>query len=134
MHSAYAAFIALAVMVYIGVLGLRLYKYWCLRRARKDIAAGRVPVDYSQVAIIVREENDSHLGYDVGLYAIRYQVARIRAAGFEVGQQFRGVKTRPEFVAAVNPHPEGSGEAKQWVRGYCQSANIFDPKPYMDAA
>ena len=135
------------VLIYAGIagaVGLVIYNIWLEYRRRKltqQIRDNIVPVDYDQVAKRAREMNDQiELGNPDfrkntnDLRRLRENVAIIRLDGFDraVSDAFKGLK----FTLGVSatPHPKGSGEAKQWVRGYCQGANVSDIERYYRAA
>ena len=115
------------------------------RRLRKDIREGTIPVDSDQISEAVQEMNaeDSfdkdlpppHLRHNLSnLKRIRSDVATIRLDGYSRGVIDYGLKISFDVGVRANPHPPGTGAAKQWVRGYCMGTNVINPKPYMDKA
>lgn len=135
------------VLIYAGLagsLGYIVYTFWLEYKRQKltdQIRKGEVPVDYSQVAKRSQEMNNQiELGNPNfrkninDLTHLRVKVGHIRLRGYDraVADRDKGLK----FTAGVKatPYPKGSGEAKQWVRGYCQGANVRDVKRYYDSA
>ena len=125
------------------------------RRINKQIAAGIVPVDYKEVARVVQELNSSEsvkrealeleglnppkIRKRLGdLKRIRTRVAYIRDAGYCVGERQRHQKDPIEVGLRENPFEKGTGESKQWVRGYCMGfsspGNIVHPGEWMKRA
>ena len=132
----------LLVWFTIGAVGLfrTARKWWKGHKTREEILRGVVPVDYQLVieeagrvnrilsdGPLDEQQSDGFIIQDSALQNMRQKVGRIRDDGFVVGYTKRGQLSN-------NPYPTGSGESKQWVRGYCMGRNITDPKPYMDKA
>ena len=119
------------------------WNWWRAHKTRGEILDGTVSVDYQ---LVVDEANRVNKVYAEGSLAeqmdedfsvresaltrIRENVARIREAGFVIATQ----ATTTDRGLASNPFKRGTGESKQWVRGFCMGRNILDPKPYMDKA
>lgn len=147
-------FIGVGAMLAIWALAWVADVLWKRHKKRdlwKHIRENRVPVDYDRVAEAVREANDpgnivkeakSHAG--VGpptqrqnlsdLKRLRSNVARIRVNGYDRAVSDRENKVEFAWGVTRTPYPKGTGEAKQWVRGYCIGANVRDIKRYYDAA
>lgn len=140
---------SVAVMLAIwGLVGLTgwLIKIYKKRVLWQNIEDNVVPVDYDQVADAVREMNSPDMilreamdrpqvRHNLGnLQRLRTHVSIIRSDGYDraVSDQL----TRIGFEAGVTsgPFKKGTGEAKQWVRGYCMGANVTDIKRYYRAA
>jgi len=111
----------------------------------KMVDKGEVPADYSHVEIEQKilnkrdEVGEIDIDYedDVrrnALDGVRLKVAHIRDAGFVIGQQDQRDDIPFKDGVRATPFKQGSGEAKQWVRGYCMGRNVIDIKPYYDAA
>ena len=109
-----------------------------------SINEGTVPRDYSRKMKAAMEEVNSiqqfatdfrdserAIGRLEALKALRTTVAHIRQDGYVRGEAHRH---KGIFNPGSCPHRKGSGTAQQWVRGYCQGANVLDPKPYIDEA
>jgi len=141
--------IGVCLSAYIAVVlvqaGYKIYDWLKHRKAREQIHDFVIPPDYSEVeyqqkrinkidesgSIAKRTAEDSNR---VAVQRIRMHTARIREAGFIAAglDQRRGVK----FDDGVkgSPYPKGSGEAKQWVRGYCMGYNVMDIAKYYEEA
>lgn len=111
------------------------------RELYRQIEVGEVPVDYSAAIKEVATEQGASIlltgfeneGRSVDLLNLRTKVAYIRADGYD-----RAVEDADRgecFGCGIenNPHPQGSGEAKQWARGYCQLSGTH-PKEWMERA
>ena len=101
-------------------------------RARRDVDLlmdGGVPINYKAAVVTAQTRLNDDISGSGSLYGVRSKVSRIRGNGYDVG-----VNDRSDYMAGLseNPHPQGSGEARQWVLGYCIGANILDAKKYMD--
>ena len=135
------AWLAIGLWDWAGVL----YRWYKRRQATKGILAGKVPAGYG---VIKTEQERLNKIDEAGglaqspkdrriascLRGIRERVSHIRYAGYVAGEndQFAGLP----FDTGVKgtPHKKGSGEAKQWVRGYCMARNVTDIKQYYRAA
>ncbi len=131
----------------IGLVGFAGWFIAVLLEARRKrelyrkIRYGEVPVDYSAaIREVATDQNNAILktgfddeGLSQDLYSIRTKVAYIRANGYDQAKDdvINGISM--VFGIADCPHPKGSGEAKQWVRGYCQATGT-QPKEWMDRA
>ena len=147
---ALAAYIA--VVIAQAVAGI--FVWWRNRSAEQAVESfeenindGTIPRDYSkqmkaameavnarQVAATESEdliESESAIARFERLKSLRTTVAEVRYNGYVRGEAHRH---KGIFNTAGCPHPTGSGAAQQWVRGYCQGANVLDPKPYIDEA
>jgi len=129
--------IVMWVATYVGGI------WWEWRRKKilyQTIRDGIVPADYSAaVREVATEVNDAALGgapedgMERYLMALRNKVALIRLSGFDVAREAR---LKGELFAQAidtNPHEKGSGEAKQWARGFCQDGG-HPPKGWMERA
>jgi len=138
----------LALMVWALLwIAEKIYTGWWKPRSewRQVINEGKVPADYSAVGRVAKALNERVIsasvldskeleGNQASLDLLRTRVARIRVAGYDRATSDSSIGVRFRIGVARSPHPTGSGEAKQWVRGYCMGANVPDPRPYMDAA
>lgn len=132
--------------------GFTLWSAWAIyvvlaerRRKRilnQQIMDGVVPVDYSNVVReFATQQNVEACGFTTAaqehrinrLQALRMKVAHIRVEGFDAARQARVGKVLFETGISANPYEKGSGEAKQWARGFCQEA-CHPPKAWMERA
>jgi hypothetical protein len=138
--------VVLGAVWFITELAEVLLNWRKRRQVRRQIKAGVVPVDYEMVATQAKAMNDdveekAARGQIVDtptfrqnaadLHRVRSKVAGIRDKGYVAGSSDKEHKVAVEIGLGNNPWPKGSGEAKQWVRGYCMGACITDPKQYM---
>lgn len=129
--------IAAYLVVCMMQFSLWLYRKWRVSRGKKMLKAGKIPTNYSEAVAAAQTEDNADprsKGTNPTLLRVRKQVGLIRFRGFLRGEVDRD--NNVSFKHGVNacPHKRGSGEAKQWVRGYCQARNVMDPKKYMDRA
>ena len=117
------------------------------RAVDKMVDKGEVPADYNVVKVEQemlnkvdekrsfkeRISEDTEIRHGA-IERVRLKVAHIREAGFVVGQRHQAEEVPFEEGVKGTPFKQGSGEAKQWVRGYCMGRNVIDIKPYYDAA
>lgn len=126
--------------------GLRLYRWHQHKKAVQEIIdTGRVPADYG---VVKREQNRLNrideaatdpLHKDTAdqrraIADVRIAVAHIRFAGYVIGEQDHAAKIAFEIGVTQTPFKRGTGEAKQWVRGYCQGRNVLDIQQYYNEA
>jgi hypothetical protein len=121
------------------------------RTAQREIDSGSVPVDYDQVAELVRDANNAEDASSPDfagivpspeirkrlntLNSMRHRVAVLRGQGFDKGSDHKANgMTDVELGLQSNPHDKGTGEAKQWARGYLMAQSIRDIKPWIDKA
>jgi len=120
-------------------------KGWRWFKQRMDIEelidTGDVPADYG---VIEREQerlnkidegnldptHEATREIRVAVHAARQKVAHVRFAGFKIGEQDQHAGTSFARGVISGPFKKGSGEAKQWVRGYCMARNVLDIKQY----
>lgn len=112
-----------------------------VRKLNQQIRDCVVPVDYNSIAEVARQQNESVLHPTQGpqdvsfgdLLALRTRVAYIRVEGYDTAKDEKAKGTL--FIDAIeqNPYTKGSGEAKQWARGFCQ-AHGTQPKGWMELA
>jgi len=131
-------------LIMAGAVGYIVYTLWLEYKRRKlsdQIRKGEVPVDYSQVAKRSQELNNQvELGNPTfrqnvnDLTHLRERVGLIRLSGYDRAISDRNKGLKFSVGVAATPYPKGSGEAKQWVRGYCQGRNVRPPGPYMRKA
>ncbi len=120
-----------------------LWRWHKDRKTAQQIIDGVVPQDYSEISRVAQEMNARDDVTQDGmafrhnanqLLRIRNTVALIRVDGYDRAMHDRETRIAFQIGVKNNPHPRHSGEAKQWVRGYCQGCNVANPKPYMDKA
>jgi hypothetical protein len=146
------AFVATAFGLWFafGFISSSIKAYKFLKRRREDrqtdatIAAGKVPVDYDLVARRVRDLNDLDACQDAivpetrarlgQMKRMRETVSIIRLRGYDRALDDRVNSIDVDLGLKNNPHEKGSGEAKQWARGYLMGANVRDIKRYIAAA
>jgi len=122
-----------------------LYERYRKRVLDQQVEAGIVPLDYSNAVreLATARNNevlhqgglpDSHQERQaVNLDRLRWRVSEIRVQGFDAA---RVARVKGEMFAqaiAENPYAKGSGEAKQWARGFCQDGG-HPPKGWMERA
>ena len=142
--------IALAAyaLVLLVQLGLKIRDWWRHHSAvNAMIDTGRVPADYG----VVRREQERLNKIDIDgslmdrtlpdveltrtvVASVRETASHIRFSGYRIGEQDQDTGLNFELGVQSNPFPTGSGEAKQWVRGYCMARNVLDIKQYYNAA
>ncbi len=138
--------IIFGLIVWVGVYAYEIgYEWWRKRTINRQIASGVVPVDYSAV---IREaatdRNNEVLAWgapidpkrakkNADLLSLRTRVAIIRSDGFVAAQAARLKGEMFAQAISENPYPKGSGEAKQWARGFCQDRG-HPPKSWMERA
>lgn len=140
--------VGLLAIWFLTGLAEKGYKWWkgrAKRAALKSIEKYEVPTDYNQVGLIQEDVNKRQLdateaGQVVSATAlegkisqVRQKVSRIRYGGYVFGEEAK--LNRVDFDIGVEQHKyeKGSGEAKQWVRGYCMAFGV-QPKKWMDKA
>lgn len=136
------------ILVLLIQLGIKIRDYIRHERAvDKMVDKGEVPADYNVVKVEQemlnkvdekgsfkeRISEDTEIRHGA-IERVRLKVAHIREAGFVVGQRHQAEEVPFEEGVKGTPFKQGSGEAKQWVRGYCMGRNVIDIKPYYDAA
>lgn len=130
-------------VVWVAVYAYEIWFEWKRKKVlTQQIAAGIVPVDYSSmVREFATKQNNEAMGFPTSeqetmfgaLRALREKVGLIRAQGFDAA---RAAREKGEFFAQAiseNPYEKGSGEAKQWARGFCQDGG-HPPKAWMERA
>lgn len=121
-------------------------RQWRLRKAANQVIRGEIPVNYNLVDDLQRQINDDDEGgknlmaddreegsLTNGLRIVRFSVAQIRVIGFDQALLDYDLLIAPDDGVKKNPYDAGSGQAKQWVRGYCMGAGI-PPKELMRIA
>ncbi len=111
------------------------------RKLHQQIKEGEVPLDYSKkIKQVATAQNDAILGTGTenetryrDLTNLRMKVAYIRADGYDRAAEDAFNNIAFDIGIGNNPHPNGSGEAKQWARGYCQLTGT-QPKEWMQRA
>ncbi len=134
------------MVVWAGVYAYEIwYRWWRKRIITKQIADGIVPVDYSAaIREAATDRNNEVLAggsltdpvrdqRTAELLSMRTRVGLIRAEGFDAAREARGNKRSFAMAISDNPYPRGSGEAKQWARGFCQDGG-HPPKEWMERA
>lgn len=130
-------------VVWVGVYVYELWAEWKRKKIlTQQIAAGVVPVEYSSmVREFATKQNNEAMGFPTSeqevmfaaLRTLREKVSLIRAQGFDAAREARDNKRSFAMAIADNPYPKGSGEARQWARGFCQDGG-HPPKAWMDRA
>ncbi len=132
----------------LGIIGwgTRVYQWLKHKRAVQEIIdTGRVPADYG---IVEREQRRLNrideaatdpLHKDTAdqrraIADVRTAVAHIRFAGYTIGEQDQRAEVAFETGVRSAPFKRGTGEAKQWVRGYCMGRGVLDIKQYFNEA
>ncbi|MEE9366025.1 MAG: hypothetical protein V3W44_04985 [Dehalococcoidales bacterium] len=133
--------IAIGAVIFAGWFVATALEARRKRELHRQIEEGEVPVDYSAaIKEVATDQNNAILGVGFehesrakDLYGLRMKVAHIRANGYDRAAD--DVRNNIDFVFGIgnNPHPQGSGEAKQWARGYCQLTGT-QPKEWMQRA
>lgn len=109
-----------------------LYERHRKRVIDQQIRDNVVPVDYSAVIREVATDRNNEVLHQgilspeqeekaVNLERLRWHVAAIRVLGYDAAK--RAEERGELFAFAIetnNPYEKGSGEAKQWARGFCQ--------------
>ena len=128
----------------VGFLGWIIATILERRRKRelyRKIEYGEVPVDYSAAIREVATEQGASIlltgfeneGRSKDLLSLRTKVARIRAEGYAAAVVHERGGIELWVGIRYSPYPIGSGEAKQWARGYCQASGT-PPKEWMEQA
>ena len=129
----------------LGWIGLAIAGYVNEKRRKRElyrqIEYGEVPVDYSAAIKEVATEQGASIlltGFEnesrsKDLLDLRTKVARIRADGYDCAKEDEVQGGTFRQGIEDNPWPNGSGEAKQWARGYCQAYGA-PPKEWMRRA
>lgn len=140
--------LAVYALVLLAQLGCKIRDYIRHERAvDRMIDKSEVPADYNVVKVEQemlnkvdekgsfkeRISEDTEIRHGA-IERVRLKVAHIREAGFVVGQRHQAEKVPFEEGVKGTPFKQGSGEAKQWVRGYCMARNVIDIKEYYDEA
>ena len=123
-----------AVVVFQGVL--KVVTWVKTYRARKAVQRGEIPPNYSAGIKSAQEEANSRpddSGHSA-LVSIREKVGLIRLEGYLRGETDEADSFPFKYGVAATPYKKGSGEAKQWTRGYCQARNVMAIKKYIDRA
>jgi len=144
----YIGMAAVAVVVLLFKLVASLRAYIMHERAViRMVDRGEVPADYSivkteqemrnkvdEVGSFAERQSDDHKLRRSSVDSVRQRVAGIRVAGYDAGKLDHKNGMSFEFGVICAPYKKGSGEAKQWVRGYCMGRNVRDIKQYYKEA
>jgi hypothetical protein len=149
MNELIIVWMGICLWMLVGFAG-QAWEWYKHHKALEDIMDGRVPVDYGQMEIAQKNVNDCYtdgdlksqqdegfLATETAIIRVRESVAKIRYAGYLIGEQAAHEDDGEMLfinVKKCNPFTVGTGESKQWTRGYCMGGNIADPKYYMDKA
>lgn len=132
------------VIVWVASYVYEIWYKWNQKRViDQQIKDGVVPLNYTAVVrATATERNNEVLGgiltpeqeqKAVNLDRLRWKVSEIRVQGFDAARKAKDKGELFGQAIAMNPYEKGSGEAKQWARGFCQQGG-HPPAGWMERA